>query len=84
MDSETKSITEVSRYVYRIFMYDFDSIFMNSTSKKDSLFYLMNLFFFCSSFILTLVLIEMLVAFMCDTFDRVLGEEKAAKNFERA
>ena len=75
MNDQTKSIAEVSRYVYRIFMYDFNSIFMNATPESASLFYLMNLFFFCSSFILTLVLIEMLVAFMCDTFDRVLGEE---------
>lgn len=77
-------MVEVSKYMYRLLMYDFDSIFMNANPKNASLFILMNLFYFCSSILLTLVMIELLVSFMCDTFDRVLGEEKAAKNYERA
>ena len=37
-----------------------------------------------SSFILTLVLIYILIAIMCDTFDSVLSQEMSAFNYERA
>lgn len=56
---------------------------MNST-EKSSLYIAMQLFFFVSTFILTIILTELMIAFMCDTFDRVLGEEKSAKNYEFA
>lgn len=42
------------------------------------------MFFFLSSFVMTIVLVELLIGFMCDTFDRVLGSEKTAKNYEQA
>ena len=83
MDANTLNLLAIFKFVYRIFMYDFDSIFMNSDNTQK-LYYLMQFFFFGSSFVLTCVLIELLVAFMCDTFDRVLGEDKSAKNYELA
>ena len=59
----------IKKYLnFRIVMFDFDSIFLKSTPNQP-LYPLLQLFFFASSFIITITLIELLIGFMCDTFD---------------
>ena len=69
--------------VFLIVMFYFDEMFMYSTPDQK-LQWGFQLFFFVASFVLTVIMIEMLVGFMCDSFDRVLGSEKTAKNYETA
>ena len=45
---------------------------------------MITIFFLVASFATTLILIYMLIAIMCDTFDIELGIEVNANNYERA
>ncbi len=65
-------------------MFIFDANYFLKSHINSSLSTSHTIFVLISSFLLVVILINLLVSIIVDTYDRVLGQEVVASNYDRA
>ena len=79
-----RSRYQVIQIIFRLITGDYSGYFTDSESTNPNLSFLIWLLFLISTFFIAIVLMNLLIAILGDTYGTVVGSENLANNYEKA